>query len=269
MKYLISGSTGFIGSNLCSALLNDGEEVRSIPRDYLYNYFELKNYLEMMNPDYIIHLAAWGNHSTQKDLDKTVSANIGVTTTMLQASRDVGYRSFINISSSSVSLPTETFYSATKAGAERICKAFSREHGKPIVNIRPYSVYGIGEASFRFIPTVIKSAKSEESFNLVPNSKHDWIYIKDFINGLKLVIPHSEKMSGESINIGTGRDYTNKDVVDIIEKIHGKKLNYKLVDNLRDYDCDSWVADTQVLEYMGWTQEHSLEQGLRETYEYY
>jgi nucleoside-diphosphate-sugar epimerase len=269
MKYAVSGSKGFIGGNLCVNLLKEGHDVRAIPRDYLHSYYELKYFLEEFKPDVIIHFAAYGNHSQQKGLEKIVDANIGATINLLQASKGVDYKAFINTSTSSVELKRQTFYSATKRGAEEICKAFSQEYNKPIVSIRPFSVYGPGEANFRFIPTVIRSAKYNGSFQLAPKPKHDWIYIQDFIDGIKAIIPETHKLMGKSIRIGTGTEYSNQEVVDIIESIHGSKLTYEITDKLRNYDCESWVADNTALKHLGWEQNHSLVQGLKETYEYY
>lgn len=269
MKYLCSGSNGFIGTNLYNKLIEDGHEVRAIPRDYLFNFYSLEKYFKQMKPDVIIHLAAYGNHSFQKGLEKTVDSNINVTVNMLQASKDIPYKAFINTSTSSVDLERQTFYSATKRGAEEICKAFSQEYDKPIVTVRPYSIYGGGEADFRFIPTVIKSAKYADTFNLAPKPKHDWVYIKDFISGVGYVIDNANKLAGTSIKIGTGKDYSNQRIVDILEEIHGSKIDYKITDKLRDYDCESWVADTTAIKSLGWKPEYSIEEGLRETYAYY
>ena len=269
MKWLISGSKGFLGSRLALHLINQGEEVRSIPRDLLYNYYELKQYLEAEKPDYIIHLAAWGNHSTQRDLDKTVASNIGCTTTLLQASEDVDYKAFINTSTSSVLLPRQTFYSASKASTEHICHAFFQEHNKPVVSIRPFSVYGIGEANHRFIPNVIRAIKVGAGFDLSPDAKHDWIYIDDFIQGVEKIVENIDLLAGLPVNIGTGLDYSNQEIIDIIERIHGEKLDYVIDKNMRSYDSKSWVADNEVLKELGWKQKVSIYEGLKKTYEHY
>lgn len=268
-KWVLTGSRGFIGSRLAMNLINKGEQVRSIPRDLLYNYYELKKYLELEKPDYIIHLAAWGNHSTQQDLDKIVTSNIGCTTTLLQASKDVDYKTLVNTSTSSVTLPRQTFYSASKKATEDICHAFFQEYNKPIVSIRPYSVYGVGEANHRFIPNVIRASKVGAGFDLSPKAKHDWIYIDDFINGVEKVVENIELLKGLPINIGTGTSYSNQEIVDIIEEIHGEKLDYVIDKKMRIYDSENWVADNSVLQSIGWKQKTNIYEGLKKTYEHY
>lgn len=268
-RYLISGANGFIGGNLGHKLLLDGHIIRSIPRDLLSEKWNLKKYIESEQPDVIIHLAAYGNHSTQQDFLETIESNVMVSSRLLEASKDIDYKAFINISTSSVYLPVQTFYSASKKAIELICQAFIQKYNKNIVTIRPYSVYGPGEADFRFIPTVIRSVKNNQEFSLVSDPKHDWIFIDDFIDGVKLVINKADKLKGCAVDIGTGLSYSNKQIVDLIEQIHGKKIKYSNVSQMRDYDTKHWTADTSVTDFLGLKPKYSLKDGLKKTYESY
>jgi nucleoside-diphosphate-sugar epimerase len=170
---------------------------------------------------------------------------------MLVSSANINYDTFYNFSSSSVTLQAETFYSATKKGAEHICDAFRMKYDKNIVNIRPYSVYGEGEAEFRFIPTVIRNLLNDTPMVVDEDATHDWIYIQDFIDAL---------LDGNT-EIGTGVKTTNKEIVNTLEKISGKKLKYT-TSKLRSYDNEDWYCK-QGVKHM------SLEEGLTKTFEYY
>lgn len=279
MKYLISGSSGFIGSSLYFKLLKLGHKPKAIPRDNLFNYFKLKEFLQLEQPDYIIHLAAWGNHSTQTELDKIVSSNIDLTVRLLQASKDIDYKGFINTGSSSeygdklepmneYDLPeTDTYYGASKVATTYLTRAFAKQENKPIVTIRPFSVYGDREANHRFIPTVIISALEDRKFDLAEKPMHDWIYIDDFLNGLLLVVENAERLKGQTVNIGTGKQFSNLEVVKTLEEIHGK-IEYNTSKKLRSYDSGNWVADNSKLKQLGWKQEYTLYQGLKKTYDF-
>ena len=278
-SYLISGSGGFIGSSLYFKLLKLGHSPKAIPRDILYNYFSLKEFLKLEKPDYIVHLAAWGNHSTQTDLDKIISSNINLTATLLQASKDINYKGFINIGSSSeygdkskpmseLDLPeTDTYYGASKVATTYLSRAFVKQENKPIVTVRPFSVYGPREASHRFIPTVIISALEGKKFDLAEKPMHDWIYIDDFLNGLLLVAENAGKLQGQTVNIGTGKQFSNLDVIKTLEEIHGK-IEYNTSERLRSYDSGYWVADNTKLKSLGWKQQYTLYQGLKKTYDF-
>ena len=251
MKYLISGQNGFIGQATTKYLEDRYHYVVGIPRNLLFKSDELKAFIEAENPDYIIHLAAYGNHSFQQDDAMTIEVNITGTYNLLEASKGVPYKTFYNISTSSVYLPVQTMYSATKFGAERIANAFKIKYGKNIVNVRPYSVYGEGEADFRFIPTVIRCLETGDKMILDEHATHDWIYIQDYIVGM---------LEGKP-EVGRGISSTNLTVVKMLEEISGKKLNYEK-GILRKYDNNQWRASHSV--------EHSLSlrEGLKRTYDY-
>lgn len=251
MKYMISGASGFIGQALHMHLVEQGHTVLCIPRDILYVRTLLKSIFERHRPDYIVHLAAYGNHAYQQDVTQIMNANITGTFNMLEASKDVDYKKFYNISSSSVTLPCETFYSASKAAAERIANVYWDQYGKPVVNVRPYSVYGPGEADFRFIPKVIKHLFTGEEMLVAEHATHDWIYIDDFITAL---------LAGET-EIGTGIKTSNRVIVATLEIVSSGKLNYSFGD-MRIYDNPNWVAKKPVIH-------RSLFDGLKLTYEYY
>ena len=212
----ITGSQGFIGKHLCNYLEANGQKVIQIKRD-------LSN---VKNEGTIINLAAYGNHSYQTDLNEIINVNVHSLVKLIAKTKKCD--KFINISTSSISLKNQTGYSLTKALGELIINGKDSRY----TNVRPYSVFGEGEADFRFIPTVIRCLKTGQSMPLVPNVTHDWIYIHDFIKAM--LAGHKE--------IGTGHKTTNLEIVRCLEKISGKKLNFDVVKSLRPYDNDNWVC---------------------------
>lgn len=208
-------------------------------------------------PDYIFHLAAYGNMSNQRDVAMTVFANVIGTYNMLDASKEIPYKKFINFSTSSVLLPTETFYSASKAGAERLATAFAQQIHKPIMTVRPFSIYGEGEAEFRFIPTVIKSLLKYDSITLDPTPHHDWVYIGDFITTLLRIMDEKNHI----VNMGTGTSYSNYAIVKFLEEIANRKLRYR-ENILRDFDSAIWISPENTIQ-------SDIKKGLKKTYEYY
>ena len=268
---VISGASGFIGSHLARKLVLQGLKVVAIPRDILSRTELLQEFLQRYSPSYIFHLAAYGNHSNQTNVAETVSVNYGDTYSLLVASRHIPYKAFINVSSSSVLLPYETLYSASKAGAERLCKAFAMNYDKPIVTVRPYSVYGPGEASFRFIPTVFRSCLTKQTLHLSADVVHDWIYVETFVEGMiNTAIKYVNKYKAKSINFGTGIGRTNAEVVKKIEEITGYKAKILYQNNMRPYDNKEWVCQNDKDTYQ-WTDEYmpTLSEGLLQTYESY
>jgi nucleoside-diphosphate-sugar epimerase len=238
-KIALTGAHGFIGNHLKNKLENDRHKAIAIPHELLYKE-GLYEFLKNNNPDIIIHLAAYGNMAFQKEEAKIFDANIIGTWNLLQASKSIPYKAFINISSSSVLLPHETFYSATKAAAERLCNAFIHEHNKPIITARLFSVYGIGEAYHRFIPTVFRSCIQEEPMRLSPDALHDWIYIDDVVNCLILAMDWKHKY----IDCGSGIKTSNYEILKMIEKITGKRANIIEKKQMRSFDTIAWPASS-------------------------
>ena len=228
-----------------------------IERRLLFDSNALKIYLEKEKPDYIFHLAAYGNMSNQKDEQEIFNTNVIGTWNMLMASKSIDYKKFINFSTSSVLLSYETFYSASKAASERLANAFLQQ-GKPILTVRPYSIYGEGEADFRFIPTAIKCLLKNQPLNLDPRAYHDWVHIDDFIGELWLMTKSNRKGVWP---LGTGKKYSNEEVLRLLEKISGLKA-IRVITKLRSFDTTNWVSPQS-------TVRSDLEKGLRKTFEYY
>lgn len=234
MKYFITGRGGFIGKNLELWVKMKGHEIIDHPE--IYEDLE------------IVHLAAYGNHYNQKDPHEIISVNlIFLLEKIKQAQRCFGLKKFYNVSTSSVILSNQTMYSASKLLGEKIIESLNDER---FVNIRPYSVYGPGEAAHRFIPTVIRALHSGEGIELDPQASHDWIFVTDFI----------ELMFSGHRNIGTGIQHTNIEVVKMLEEISGLKLKY-MEKKLRSYDTDKWVCPEKL-------SSRSLYNGLKQTYEF-
>lgn len=279
MKILISGINGFLGTHLKKYYPT--RNVRGIDRELLYDYQGLRNFLISEQPNYIFHFASYGNMATQLNPLQTVRANIDSTANMLMASNDIDYSAFLYISTSSVygekthamhetnSLEPKTYYASCKAAAEIIAKAHVEHFNKPVVIVRPFSVYGPGEADFRLIPTIIRCIKNREPMKLA-EGKHDWIYIEDFISGLLAILDNINNLKGKAVNIGTGQQWDNYEVLKhlcYIAHVDPKDLPIEHFGKLRTYQM--WVADNTLLRSLGWRQRFSLSDGLQKCWEAY
>jgi len=184
-----------------------------------------------------------------------VDSNITLTVKLLEASKNVNYKMFINLGSSSeyglkqhpmkesdICVP-RNMYEATKYSSTILCQGFANKFNKNIVTIRPFSVYGKYEGSHRFIPTLANCFEH----NIEPNISagvHDFIYIDDFIDNLLHIMYNYTNVQGDIVNFGTGIQTSNFEVFDIFRDIYGSNLTYKTVPTLRSFDSEHWVADT-------------------------
>jgi nucleoside-diphosphate-sugar epimerase len=279
MNCLVSGSHGFLGEHLCRRLEQSGHKIYKLPRELLLGNPEIGNKCIEFNPDFIFHLASYGNHHNQTEMHEVITVNILKTWILLEATKILSYKAFINVGSSSEYgnklepmresdvLEPITMYGASKAAATALARGFAHTYIKPIVTVRPFSIYGPGEADFRFIPTVIKSIKNNKELEL-SQGDHDWVYVDDVVSAMLLISDNAMKYSGEVINIGTGLGYTNHFIVRAIENIMGKKAIIKEVDNTRLQDSKVWLADNKRLLSLGWSCK-TIFDGLKETIKYY
>lgn len=301
---LITGGAGFIGANLVNKLLSLGYKNINLIIRRSTNLQRLKNVLtqvnlreidildrsalkkivERINPSVIFHLATYSQYRDQEASQDMVDVNIKGTLNLLMATKNINYKIFVNTGSSSEYgtkgtsmreddlLEPISFYAATKASATLLCQVFAREYRKPIVTLRPFSVYGPYEENERFIPTIIKSLIENKSIKLTSgNQRRDFIYIQDVIDIYIKTISQGKELSGQILNMGTGIEYTNDDVVQALFKITGKKVTVeKGAFPNRLWDTSHWVADiSKTKKLLNWKPKFTLEEGLRQTCKWY
>ncbi len=270
MKFLLTGSKGFIGSNLRQYLDKHNHDHVAITKEELLDSNVLANLFKTFEPDYIIHMAAYGNHSSQTDEKATLSANILKLYNLLDASKDVPYKAFINFSTSSCQLPVQTMYSATKAAGEFLCRAHGQKYNKSIFSVRPASVFGEGEDESRFIPTIVRHMHEKTTMKLDPYAKHSWIYVADFIHSLMHLVTVTDKIeTGEAINISYGKQWSNLEITEYLQDMSLYNLKYEEVKPMRSYDSGSWLVNNDRLKSLGCDFPHGLQKGLMQTHNYY
>ena len=249
MNTIISGSNGFIGSYLKRVLIDP----ICIPHDQLST-------LKPEPYDYFYFLSSYGNLATQTETDKTIQANLTDVISILNNS-DKNFKSFVYFSSSSVKLQRQTVYSRAKRAAEEVLLSYIESQQLPICIIRPYSVTGVGEQDQHLIPTLIRSCLLGEHINFVPEPTHDFIDVSDVIEG---VLNLSLNKAKGIFELGSGKKYSNQEVLEIVEKVTKKKANINIVPSLRAYDSANWVSTNFRSRSWGWMPQKTLEQSIRE-----
>jgi len=302
-RVLITGGAGFIGANLVRKLLSLNYDVNllirpstdlwrlkkivsklKIHKTDISDVKKLKNMIARINPQVIIHLATYSQYRNQKEFEQMIETNIKGTLNLLTASKSIDYDIFINTGSSSEYgiknkpmketdlLEPVSFYAATKASTTLLCQVFAREYQKPIVTLRPFSVYGPLEEKERFIPTIINSVLHNKPIKITSgNQRRDFIYVQDIVDIYIKTIMMGKSLSGQVLNMGTGIEYTNDEVVKTLFKISGKKVKIeKGAFPKRLWDTKHWRADiSKTKRTLNWKPKFSLEEGLRDTFNWF
>lgn len=258
-KIFITGSSGFIGNALVDKLL----ENKNISL-CLFNRKDNLSYLfKTFHPDIVIHSAAEIYNESLM-----FNSNVELTYRLLELSEEININKFVYIGSSSeygrydipisesFKLKPTTKYEATKGAGSLFCEASKLN----TLIIRPFSVYGPGEPSHRFIPKIYDAYINKQILNITEGT-HDFIYIDNFIDILisRINIPYKE-----ILNVGTGLQYKNIDVVNIFEKIVNDKINKNILETKgRSFDSNNWANNIEYLSSVYKKQLLSLEEGLK------
>lgn len=303
-RIIITGAAGFIGANLTRRLLREGYDIHLLLRHGFKNWrildvvndvnihkIELcddravKSIVEIIKPDWIFHLAAYGSYPSETDFHTMVHTNIRSTANLVEACAKTGFEIFVNTGTSSEFgfkdhppsekefLEPNSPYAVTKSSQTLFCQYVARKYNVNIITLRLYSVYGPYEEPSRLIPTLIVNGLSGRLPLLVdPNTVHDYVYIDDVVNAYLLAATQNSISRQGIYNVGTGIQTSLREVVGVAKKL------MKITDEPcwgsmpnRTWDTSrAWVSDSRKIQsQLGWRSHHNLEQGFQKTIEWF
>lgn len=237
----------------------------------------VKRVIAKIRPTVIYHCATYGGYHFQADVEKMVRVNIGGTVNLLEACSEHGFNCFINTGSSSeygiknrpmketdVPEPANS-YGASKAAATIFCQQFARKNNLPIVTLRLFSPYGYFDDPRRLFSSVILSLLDGKIPELSsPRSVRDFVFIDDVIKAYVESTIHINKVRGGIVNIGSGKQSSVGETVDLLVRLHGmkSKVGWGVVCNPR-VEPSCWVADiSKSNRILGWKPNVKLAAGL-------
>jgi dTDP-glucose 4,6-dehydratase len=304
MRILVTGAGGFIGSHLVERLVKEGHRVtaflRYISRADTGNleepnceiiYGDIRNRDDVMRAmqgcTHVVHMAAQiaipYSYISSADF---VTTNVVGTHNVLMAAKLLGVKRLVNLSTSEVygtaqyfpmdeahPLVAQSPYAASKIGAEKMCEAFYRTYGMPVVIVRPFNTYGPRQSGRAVIPSIIMQAMDGGYVKLANFfCQRDFNYVHDTVDSLVRII-QSKKGCGETFNLATGAAYSLVDVVELVGKIFKKPLR-PVVDKERERPKDSEVlllkgSMGSAFRTFGCKHDTSLEIGLTETIQWF
>lgn len=307
--FLVTGGAGFIGSNLCEALLNMGYQVRSLDDlstgkeanikifadnpNYTFIRGDIKDFDTCMKAcrdvDYVLHQAAWGSVPRSIEMPLFYCANnIQGTLNMMEAARQNGIKKFVYASSSSVygdepNLPKKegiegnllSPYALTKMCDEEWGKQYTMHYGLPTVGLRYFNVFGRRQdpegAYAAVIPKFIKQMLAGERPTINGDGKQsrDFTYIENVIEANLKACLASEEADGEAFNIAYGGREYLIDIYYDLTKALGVEIEPRFGPE-RPGDIKHSNADiSKAKELLGYDPEWSFERGIEEAIAWY
>lgn len=307
--FLVTGGAGFIGSNLCEALLNMGYKVRCLDNlsigkrenvDLFINHpnyefikgdiCDLDTCIEACKDvDYVLHQAAWG--SVPRSIEMPLyyeKVNIGGTLNMMEAARQNKVKKFVYASSSSVYgdhpiLPKVegqegnvlSPYALTKRVDEEYGKLYKKLYNLDTYGMRYFNVFGRRQdpngAYAAVIPKFLKQLMNDEQPTINGDGKQsrDFTYIENVIEANLKACKAPSEAAGEAFNIAYGGREYLIDIYYDLCKALGKEIEPIFGPDRAGDIKHSNACIDKARKLLGYDPQYSFEIGLREAIAWY
>ncbi|MEK7449485.1 MAG: dTDP-glucose 4,6-dehydratase [Planctomycetota bacterium] len=309
-KILITGGCGFIGSNFIRSLLNHRQNIsiinldvltyagnidnlRDVRKDKRYRFVrgDITNGLVVgrllkKGVDAIVNFAA-ESHVDRSLYNPAVflKTNILGTQCLLESAIKYKIPRFIQISTDEVygslgpkepaftenhPLQPSSPYSASKAAADLLVKAYETTFGYKAIIVRSSNNYGPYQFPEKVIPLFITNAFENKSLPLYGDGKNvrDWLYVEDNCAAIDLVLRKGQP--GEIYNIGGQCEKMNLEITGtILNKLGKPESLIQYVKDRPGHDRRYALNISKIKRELGWQPKYKFEEGLRKTIQWY
>lgn len=308
-RFLVTGGAGFIGSNLCEALLGVGAQVRCVDNFSTGKRENVASFLS--NPsfeliegdvrdlefcakssegvDFVLHQAAWGSvpRSLKQPVEYCLNNELG-TVNVFEGARRSGVKRVVYASSSSVygddaNLPKRegqegnalSPYAVTKSAAEAWGRQYATHYGLETIGLRYFNVFGRRQDPYgayaAVIPRFMKAALSGERMTIFGDGSQsrDFTYVENVIQANLKACFAPSAASGEAFNIASGGRVVLLDVGRSICEALGMEFDPIFAPE-RPGDIKHSAADvSKARSLLGYEPEYDFRRGLAESIKWY
>ena len=308
MKILVTGGAGFIGSCFIRNELKKHPDYKIINLDALTYCGNIENLKDIENnPNYkfihgnicdkslvreiikevdcVINFAAESHvDNSIKTPEIFVETNVGGTLNLLQACKELGIERFLQVSTDEVygtlgkdgyfyettPLAPNSPYSASKASADLLARAYHETFKLPVLNTRCSNNYGPYQYPEKLIPYFISKLLKNEKVPVYGDGLNvrDWLYVYDHCEAIDTVL-HKGKI-GEIYNIGGHNEKTNLEITHLILEAMGKdETSIEYVQDRLGHDRRYAISNDKITSELGWEPSITFEEGIKLTINWY
>lgn len=309
LKLLITGGAGFIGSNFVHYMLREHPSYQLINVDLLTYAGNPDNLAGLeAEPRYRFAKAdiadraalellfqegvdAVLNFAAESHVDRSIAnpgifvhSNVLGTQTLLDLSKKYKVGKYVQVSTDEVygtlgaeglfteetPLAPNSPYSASKAGADLLVRAYHETFGLPVNITRCSNNYGPYQFPEKLIPLMIRNALADQPLPVYGDGLNvrDWLYVEDHCRAIDLVLHKGRP--GEVYNVGGNNERTNLHVVrTILEKLGKPESLIRFVEDRLGHDRRYAIDASKISNELGWTPKYAYETGIASTIEWY
>ena len=307
-KILITGGAGFIGSNFVKYMVDkypDYEFTNLDALTYCGNLENLKdiedkdNYTfvkgdigdkEVVNnlvkdSDYVINFAAESHVDRSiSDPEIFIKSNVLGTQVLLNAAKEYGVEKYVQISTDEVygtlgetgyftettPLQPNSPYSASKASADLVVRAYYETFNLPVNITRCSNNYGPYQFPEKLIPLMISNALEDKKLPIYGDGKNirDWLHVYDHCVAIDLIVRKGRV--GEVYNVGGHNERTNLEVVKtVLHALNKPESLITYVTDRKGHDMRYAIDPTKLETELGWKPKYTFDTGIPMTIQWY
>ncbi|HSB04897.1 MAG TPA: SDR family NAD(P)-dependent oxidoreductase [Thermodesulfobacteriota bacterium] len=170
-------------------------------------------------------------------------------------------------------LQAQSPYSASKIAGDKLAESYYLSFGLPVTTLRPFNTFGPRQSLRAIIPTIISQILGNKRVRLGnTRPRRDFLFVKDTVQGF-ITLGKCDEAVGKVVNIGTGKDISIGELVEKILVMMGEEKRVEVEDQrIRPERSEVMrlLSDTGLAQSLfGWIPKYSLEDGLKETIEWY
>ena len=308
MRLLVTGGAGFIGSCFVRHMLNKYPDYKVINLDALTYAGNIENLDDVKdNPNYkFVHgnicdkklvaelvneVDCVVNFAAESHVDRSITGpeifietNVQGTLNLLQNSKNANIQRFLQVSTDEVygtlgktgyfyettPIAPNSPYSASKASADLLVRAYYETYKMPVLNTRCSNNYGPYQYPEKLIPFFISKLLRGEKVPVYGDGMNvrDWLYVYDHCSAIDTVL-HNGKV-GEIYNIGGHNEKTNMEITKIILNEMGKdESSIEFVQDRLGHDRRYAISNDKITSELGWEPSVTFEQGIKMTIDWY
>jgi len=308
-KIYITGHRGLVGSAIVRQLEARGFTnllMRTHKELDLTIQAQVQSFFQQEKPDYVILAAAkvggiYANNTYPADF---IYQNLMIQTNVINSAYENKVKRLLFLGSTciypkavkqpmredalltDVLEPTNEPYALAKIAGIKLCESFNRQYGTDFRSVMPTNLYGSNDnfhpENSHVIPALIQrmhKAKVNDDQEVTVwgtgNAMREFLYVDDMAKASLFVLELDKQMYNTNthpmlshINVGTGKDVTIREVAEAIKKVVKYKGNIRF-DATKSDGALRKLTDVSRLSSMGWTLDTSLEEGLKNTYNWY